>query len=241
MSAMLDTLLVIAGAVPRQGNERNELNEQTHPAKGVNSFNSFNSSTPHKKNTQAAQPYRQVWEQKNKGGKTVPTLGGEPDRPKGLADETPEREVLHGGNERNELNEQTSREELEERAAIVEFDAGVPREWAEGFAKLCCMPKPGGIGPRQWQQLIDNAGTFIDRFASQAASLGWDTASVFGCHPVAPTARLDLAGLVFLIGDGEIIAITTMTAKIRTAGGSVLTYQRHEPTLGEPHVAIWVL
>ncbi len=132
-------------------------------------------------------------------------------------------------------------EEFEERSAIIEFEAGVPRDWAEGFARLCTMPRPTGIMPRDWQRLIDNAGTFIDRFASQAASLGWDTASVFGCHPVAPIARLDLAGLIFLIGDGEVVAIADDTAKIRTSGGSVLTYTRRTPAAGEPQVAAWAL
>jgi hypothetical protein len=129
----------------------------------------------------------------------------------------------------------------EERAAFIEYEAGVPRAWSEGFAKLGTMPRPAGVLPKDWLKLVDNAGLFIDRFAHQAAALGWTTESIFGCHPAAPIARLDLAGLIWLIGDGEIIAITTMTAKIRTQGGAILTYQRHEPTPGEPQVAAWAL
>jgi hypothetical protein len=46
---------------------------------------------------------------------------------------------------------------FEERAAIVEFDAGVPREWAEGFARICTGPRPAAIPPARWRELVDNA------------------------------------------------------------------------------------
>ncbi len=36
----------------------------------------------------------------------------------------------------------------EERAAIVEYDAGVPRSWATGFAKLSTMSRPAGMSLR---------------------------------------------------------------------------------------------
>jgi hypothetical protein len=130
---------------------------------------------------------------------------------------------------------------FEERAAIVEFEAGVPREWAEGFARLCQMSRPLAIPPARWSELVDNAGVFIDRWAVQAASLGWNAADIFGCHRQAPLARYDLQGLVFLIGSGEVVAITALSATIRTRGGATLIFRRTPPTAGEHVAAIWEL
>ena len=130
---------------------------------------------------------------------------------------------------------------FEERAAIVEFDAGVPQEWAEGFARLCQMPRPAAILPARWRELVDNAGVFIDRWAVQAASLGWNAADIFGCHREAPLARYDLQGLVFVIGSGEVVAITALSATIRTGGGATQTFRRTPPTPGEHVAAIWEL
>ena len=107
-------------------------------------------------------------------------------------------------------------DQQEERAAIVEYDAGVPRAWAEGFARLEGMAPPAGIPAHRSRRLIDNAGRFVDRWAAKAAALGWDTASVFGCHPVVPTARYDMQGLVWFIGRGELVGITADSATIRS-------------------------
>jgi hypothetical protein len=133
------------------------------------------------------------------------------------------------------------REAFEERAGIIEYDAGVPREWAEGFARLCQMPRPAAILPARWRELVDNVGVFIDSWAVRAASLGWNAADIFGCHRQAPLARYDLQGLVFVIGSGEVVAITALSATIRTRGGATQTFRRTPPTPGEHVAAIWEL
>ena len=44
-------------------------------------------------------------------------------------------------------------DDFEERAAIIEYEAGVPRPWAEGFAHMLIMPRPeavpGAVGVRR--------------------------------------------------------------------------------------------
>jgi len=117
-------------------------------------------------------------------------------------------------------------DDVVERAAIIEHGAGVPRAWAEGYARLCIIACPASIPPTRWRRLIDNAGDFIDRFAVQAAALGWDAKSIFGCHPIAPDARLDYAGLAWLIGTGRVVAITADSAVICSPDGATLTYRR---------------
>jgi hypothetical protein len=107
-----------------------------------------------------------------------------------------------------------------ERAAIIEYGAGVPREWAEGYARLLCLPPPPGIRPERWQQIIDDGGHFIDHWASQAASLGWDTLSVFGISARAPEQRLDMQGLVPMLCGRPVVMLTAEAATI-DAGGEV--------------------
>ncbi|MBF0437299.1 MAG: hypothetical protein HQL77_18305 [Magnetococcales bacterium] len=89
----------------------------------------------------------------------------------------------------------------QERAAIVEHDGGIPREWAEGVARLCTMPRPEDIPPGQWELIVKAAGAFADRWAKEASSLGWTTEEVFGVHHAGPMVRFGSMGLVFLLAD----------------------------------------
>jgi hypothetical protein len=116
-------------------------------------------------------------------------------------------------------------DEENERAAIVEFDAGIPRAWAEGFARLDRRAPLVGFSETQWQQIVNDGGTFLDAWGAQAASLSWDAADLFGVHPDAPRNRYDQMGLVFLIGGGQITAVDERSATIQR-GQSKLTYTR---------------
>jgi hypothetical protein len=128
---------------------------------------------------------------------------------------------------------------FEERAAIIEHDGGVPREWAEGFARLDVMKPAAGFSQGRWRQLIDDGGHFIDRWAATAAAMGWSAIDVFGLHPDAPAARYDGMGLVPLISGGEVVAIEVGHATIRAPGGSCLTYYlRRQTSTG---IAVWDL
>jgi hypothetical protein len=49
-----------------------------------------------------------------------------------------------------------------ERAAIVEHDGGIPREWAEGFARLDPARPPSDVPLRRWQRFVDDVGLFLD-------------------------------------------------------------------------------
>jgi hypothetical protein len=128
--------------------------------------------------------------------------------------------------------------EFEERAALVEYGAGVPRDWAEGFARLDRSAPPPGFSPKRWQQVVNDGGLFLDRWAAAAARLGWSAEDVFGVHPTAPGARYDCMGLVPLIGGGTVVSITTDRATIRQASGATLVYLRR-PRLGA--IALWKL
>ena len=125
-------------------------------------------------------------------------------------------------------------DDFEERAAVVEEGAQVPREWAEGFAKLNVMEPPPSFSLLRWQQLIDDGGRFLDRWDNQAATLGWRVEDVFGVDGVEPETGYAAIGLAAMIRGGAITSITKSTAVIEQQGGELLVYLRrrsHEATL----------
>jgi len=129
-------------------------------------------------------------------------------------------------------------DDLEERAALVEYGAGVPREWAEGFARLDCSKPPPGYPLPRWHQIINDGGLFLDQWAHQAAGLGWTALDVFGVNPAAPLVRYDGMGLVPLIQGCRVISIAADRAQIKCSSGNTQTYSRR-PQLDA--VALWQL
>jgi hypothetical protein len=119
---------------------------------------------------------------------------------------------------------ESAADRFEERAALIEYGAGVPREWAEGFARLDLASPPVGFDAKRWRTLIDDGGKFLDRWGGETARLGWSALDLFGAHPVAPAFRYDAAGLVNLISGGDVVDIRTDRAVIRTPSGTSLTY-----------------
>lgn len=51
---------------------------------------------------------------------------------------------------------------FEERAAIAEYDGGLPREHAEVLAALCSAPPPAGASPEQFNSVVDAAARFLE-------------------------------------------------------------------------------
>jgi hypothetical protein len=114
----------------------------------------------------------------------------------------------------------------EERAAIIEEGVGVPRAWAEGYAGLSTMPAPTGITSNRWLRIIDAAGLFLDRWATEAIRHGWSDLDVFGCDPVRPDSRFDCMGLVMLLDRARIVSIDNAGADLITATGARQRYRR---------------
>jgi hypothetical protein len=128
---------------------------------------------------------------------------------------------------------------LDERAALIEYGANVPRRWAEGYAALCSMSPPTGFSPGRWQRIIDAVGTFLGRWAADAIRCGWSDLDVFGCNPDRPDARFDAMGLVMLLDRCEVIAVDEGGATLRTASGSGLRF--HRRGLPADTVPLWQL
>ena len=115
---------------------------------------------------------------------------------------------------------------IDERAAICEYDGGLPREWAEGVARLHIMPRPPNVPIRRWDQFIDDAARFADRWGAKAAALGWEPVDLWGCHPDQPYQRFDALGLVWLLNGNGLAALSPDAATIRTRTGALQTYRR---------------
>jgi hypothetical protein len=69
--------------------------------------------------------------------------------------------------------EDTWTEVEEERAAIVEYDGGTPRAWAEALGRLDPNKPPSDVPPLPWLRFIDDCGRFLDAgLADKAVSFG---------------------------------------------------------------------
>ena len=129
--------------------------------------------------------------------------------------------------------------DLDERAAIIECGAGVPRAWAEGYAALTAMPAPTGFSPERWRRIVDATGVFLDRWAAEASKCGWSDLDVFGCDAAAPDKRFDCMGLVLLLDRWEVSSVDEAGADLTTETGTLLRYRRRPLPVGT--VSLWQL
>ena len=128
----------------------------------------------------------------------------------------------------------------QERAAIVEFDGGIPSAWAEGFARLDPDRPPGDVPLRRWQRFIDDVGRFLDSpSCAVAAAMGWGPHDLFGCDRDRPFARIDQAGLLWLLKGDKLVALAENTAIIERQTGARQTYRRKPSRPGQ--VLAWEL
>jgi hypothetical protein len=132
-------------------------------------------------------------------------------------------------------------EKFAERAAIIEEGAAVPRAWAEGYARLCTMPRPAYISERNWGALIDATGGFLDRWGSRAAQLGWKPEDLFGVHREAPLERFDLAGLVRFLIRHDVLELGRDYAVIGNEAGVRQTFRVRPYPSDDVGCLIWEL
>jgi hypothetical protein len=96
---------------------------------------------------------------------------------------------------------------------------------ADAFAALeqrC----PDAVPVDRWQRAVEDGRRFLGQWAEQAERLGWTPDDLFGLHPTAPMRRYDHMGLVWLLGGGKVVALTTDTTTIRMPSGSLLSFYR---------------
>ena len=127
-----------------------------------------------------------------------------------------------------------------ERAAIIEHEGAIPREWAEGFARLDPAQPPCDVPTKRWQRFVDDVGLFLDGpFCAVAAALGWGPHDLFGCDRDRPFARIDSAGLLWVLNGNRLVALSENTATIETRTGARQTWRRRPSEPGR--VLAWEL
>lgn len=132
----------------------------------------------------------------------------------------------HGGTAPAKIDKIAKDPPREQRAGVIERDGDIPREWAEGFAYMLTMRRSTGFGISRWEELLDDAGRFIDTWARQASALGWTTADVFGIHPTLPEARHDMKGLIAVLRGGRVVAMSESGAVIQSPTGARHSFRR---------------
>ena len=94
--------------------------------------------------------------------------------------------------------------EIEERAAIVEYDGKLPRILAEALAQLEVCPPPPGTQPRRWQRA---QVAFVELLATgaavQALAAGWTLQELCGVCRMSPHDAPSKAGLIFSMWPGD--------------------------------------
>jgi hypothetical protein len=130
---------------------------------------------------------------------------------------------------------------IDERAAIIADNVGVPRAWVEGYTRLCVMPPPADISERDWQAMVDGAGRLLEQWGGKLASLGWTVEDIFGIHGLAPIVRLDLAGLVRFLIRFELVDLTDEHALLMNARGARHAYRRRRDQRDAGWTLLWDL
>jgi hypothetical protein len=100
-----------------------------------------------------------------------------------------------------------------EREAIAVELGGVPEVYAQAFAAIQAR-RPADIPRARWDRFIDDAGSFLDRWGREAERLGWHPEDLFGLHPVAPLARYDHVGLLWMAQGVPVVRLTDRAAEL---------------------------
>jgi hypothetical protein len=152
---------------------------------------------------------------------------------------------LQNENEKNEPNPLS--DEIEKSgptpakaAKLAKVDEASPRLWAAACAGLDPVRPPGDVPRRRWEAFLADCNIFLGLgWAEKAVSLGWGAYDLFGCDRTRPFARIDCAGLLWLLNGARLAALTEDTATVETRTGARHTYRRKPNEFGR--TLVWEL
>src|ERR1700732_3422167 len=125
--------------------------------------------------------------------------------------------------------EDTYAEALEEVPADVRARR-IPSRWIDGGARLDHHRPHTDIPPHRWRQFLSDCNNFLtggENWAGRAAELGWNAATLFGCHRARPLAHPGGAGLLWAINGGRLVELHRDWAVIElAANGSRHVFER---------------
>ena len=86
----------------------------------------------------------------------------------------------------------------------------------------------------RWQTFIDDIVRFLGQgWADEAVALGWGAYDLFGCDRERPFARIDHAGLLWLLNGDKLIELDRHKAVIQTRTGVRQTFRRKPVGFGD--------
>ena len=97
------------------------------------------------------------------------------------------------------------------------------------------------VPPERWRQTVADSESFVAQWGEQAKALEWSSRDLWGLHqpPENPhpsysrLSRYDQTGLLWLLGGQSVTALSSETAVIRSASGSILKYRKsNKPAIG---------
>ena len=89
--------------------------------------------------------------------------------------------------------------------------------------------KPNNVNEAQWEEAMRGLRTFLATgHADEASRLGWPEDELFRVPEL--WSQIHLCGAALLIGDREIVNITSAEIRIKTASGSTLAFYRKPKT-----------
>ena len=150
--------------------------------------------------------------------RTKQTKGGAPDEKRLPEEQTKQTEVpfvCFGSNQGDRFSPDWA-DDHAERAAVVQYDGGVPAAYADAFA-MVQMRCPDNVPIERWQQFIDDAGKFFDRWGAVAEHLGWTVADLLGLDPHAPMTRYDAQGLIWMLHGDAVVLMEADAATLSRA------------------------
>lgn len=116
--------------------------------------------------------------------------------------------------------------------AIIPAD---PKLWRQGFIDLRPTVSPcTGLTGANWTAIHAKGLDFLDRWADQAAALGWTTLQLWGVNPKNGTVRVDFCGALVM---GAPLVDTVLEDRIQ-AGNT--TFYRNTPGKPEGAVPLWL-
>jgi hypothetical protein len=78
----------------------------------------------------------------------------------------------------------------------------------------------------RWRKAVADAEIFLARWAEQALVLTWTVDDLFGLHPIAPLARYDAMGLLWLLQGRPVVVLTKESAAMENSNGAISIYRR---------------
>ena len=102
----------------------------------------------------------------------------------------------------------------------------MPGEWVQGVADLLVMAQPASCPAERWEILREDAYRFLRDHAARAHELGWAALDLFGVHPEKPWVRFDVMGLVPLLNEARVVALSDIEVVIERPSGARFTFRR---------------